>query len=291
METLVSIAIGSLILSGLLSSIFAYRSLHDNDLSRTSASSGVRSGLDFMGIHIRQAGEKLNSNFPAVLVVDGGGVVPDQITIRKNILDEVAKVCLKVQANHSHVRISRNQVSGCTYSATLDIYNAWRDYRISRGGSVEAYIYDDRSKEGEFFTYDREFDFGASHNNFTRRFERDSGTWSRAYDQNSSFVYVLEEWRFEIDTTNDVLQVTLNNGDTNNIIAGVKDLQVEIIMQELDADGNNIVKNEFTEDDDWKEIQLINITLEVEAEVGHETKTRRYSSSFYPRNILSEDRE
>ena len=70
-ETLISIAIGGLMLSGLLSSIFGYKSLYENDLSRTQANSGVRSGLDFMGIHLRQAGEKLNSGFPAVLLNDG----------------------------------------------------------------------------------------------------------------------------------------------------------------------------------------------------------------------------
>ncbi len=279
-ETLVSIAIGSLILSGLLSSIFAYRGLHDSDLSRTNASSGVRSGLDFIGVHLRQAGEKLNSSFPAVLVTDGAGVVPDQIIIRKNILDEIAKVCIAVQPTHNIVRFAFAQRAGCGFNDTLDIENAWRNHRISNGGSVRAYIYDSRDDVGEFFTYNNESVFAPGSN---RRLHKGSGNFSRMYNHPSSFVYMLEEWKFEVDTDDNILQVTLNDTETNNIISGVQDLQVEVVMQ----DGT--VKTTFTEEDNWKEIQLINVTLEVAATVGHESKTRSFSSSFYPRNILSED--
>jgi len=246
METLISIAIGGLLLSGLLTSIFGYRSLYDKDLSRTNAKSSVRSGLDFIGIHLRQAGERLNSGFPAILLNDGAGIVPDELIIRRNLLDETPKVCLNARSFHRSARISRHTVPACPYTDTEDIY--------------------------EFA------------NGTIRNIHQDVGeTWSRLYRTNATFLYMLEEWRFNVDTTNNILQVNINDEATNNIIAGVENLEIEIVMK----DGN--VKTSFGVNDNWKEIKLINVSITASSTVGHESKTETFTASFYPRNILSED--
>ena len=285
-ETLISIAIGGLMLSGLLSSIFGYKSLYEKDLSRTQANSGVRSGLDFMGIHLRQAGEKLNSGFPAVLLNDGDGIVPDEIIIRKNILDEIPKICVVANSHHRRFKFARDDRQGCAFADTGDIYDAWSAYRIANGGVVKAYIYDTVDKVGQFFSYGSEtIEIDSDTGRETRYFTRESGTgtWGRRYRENISFGFILEEWKFRVDSTSNTLQVVLNEEETNNIISGVEDLEIEIIMN----DGS--VKTSFGVDDNWKKIQLINVSLKVRATVGHESKTRTFSSSFYPRNILSED--
>ena len=280
LEVVVSMTLGMGLVGIALASVLSYRSLYEVDIARTQVSQSIRGGLDFMGVQVRQAGERLNSAFPAIELIDGAGVASDQFIVRKNMLDEVAKVCTVAKVTHSRVQIAKAAKAGCAYNDTADIYNAWSAYRTDNGGAVQAYIYDTAADLGEFFTFASETVKTTTPQN--RRFHRDTGTWSREYPANSSYVYMIEEWKFAVNPNTNTLQVTVNGGSPSNIISDVTDLRVEIEMQ----DGT--VVTSFGSTDNWQAIKLITITLDGNASVGHKSKSKSVSATFYPRNILSD---
>ncbi|NMC64340.1 MAG: prepilin-type N-terminal cleavage/methylation domain-containing protein, partial [SAR324 cluster bacterium] len=195
LELLVS-SVLLLMLSALAASTILFiKRAYTEDSARKQINQSLRGTLDIIGADLRVGGENLPSAFPAFELIDGG-TGPDELVIRRNLLDEVLKVCEKIQANTTepHIYFAIDYVTpGCIFSDNTHNYEAWRAYRLSHEGSTRAYIVNMTTGLGEFFTYTSEDITGHKY-----RIWSDKDKWLHTYDVNASAVYLLEEWRYRI---------------------------------------------------------------------------------------------
>lgn len=278
-EFMVASGLGLVILAISLSMFLTNRRLVRYDVQRTSLSQNLRSALDIMGMNIRLAGENLPPAFPAVEIIDGISGAPDELIIRRNIRDEVLKVCQTVADGSSdYLFFALSDLTpGCIYSDQAQNFSSWSTYRSEEGPEVSAYIYDPSTGTGEFFTYANEVDTGT-----TMYIELPSGDqWQNDYDPGLTAAYLLEEWHFSL--VNDTLQMVIDNDDANpiNIVFGLTDFQVQAELA-----GGTVV-DEFAPPNQWPELQSVIISLSGEAATADQTLSRTLTSRFFPRNVLS----
>lgn len=59
------------------------RKLFVEDQNRSQINQNLRAAIDLVGTDVKQTGERLvgNTQFPVVRVVDGGGIVPDELVL------------------------------------------------------------------------------------------------------------------------------------------------------------------------------------------------------------------
>lgn len=281
LELMVASALGLTLSALIMGTMISAKRTINYDLVRTRVDQNIRSALEVVSSDIRVGGENLNAAFPAFEIVNGTSGAPDELIIRRNLLDEVLTVCQAITAGNTTPRlyfaVAGATASSCTYSGQAHDYNAWRTYRIANTGSVKAYVYNVSSKLGEFFTYNGEVDGG---NNYY--ITRTAGAWVNAYPLNTSSAYILEEWRFRI--VSGTLQL-LENGDTatpKNIVDGLTNFQVNAIMQ----DGT--VDSAFDRNDSWSLIDALDITITGQESTSKNPVLRTINSRYFPRNILSQ---
>lgn len=259
------------------------RTLYDLDVSRTKLNQNVRSSLDFIGLYVRQAGERLPQGVPAIEIVDGVDGAPDQLIVRRNLLDEVLTVCNDISAGSTDT-ISLTESGGspaCTYGGQTQAYQAWRDNRLAEGGSLTAYIFNLATKEGEFFEYTGEVDTG-----LTMQMYRDAAPFSHDYSANSSGVYLLLEWRFALGQSSGnqgVLEIT-ENGEvaaSKRVVFGLTNFQVEAVL----TDGT--VLTSFSSSDNWADLRSVQIRSTAQEESRGRTLETTLEAAYFPRNILS----
>jgi type IV pilus assembly protein PilW len=280
-ELLVTSVLGLIMLALTLSATTSNRRLYKYDLVRTRINQNMRSALDIMGIDVRQAGENLFSTFPAIEIVNGASGTPDDLVIRRNLLDEVYNVCLPIAAGsgNSTVIVADNSVAqpGCDKTSNLTTYNSWRAKRLADPSAViNAYIYNRSTKLGEFFHYQTEATTSTQYS-----LTRSGGSWQNAYPVGASSIYVLEEWRYRI--RNNVLQIVLDQDTTNalNVVDGVTDFQVSALMQ----DGSTRLT--FIPGDNWSQLKSISVSVTGRDTALGKTLNRTLAANFFPRNILS----
>lgn len=270
----------ALLLTTVLSASMAYRNVLGKDIARTRLNQNLRGSLDIVGIDARVAGENLPSTFPAVELVNGTGSNPDTLTARRNLLNEVLPVCLTINAGTSTSQIYfavTGNVAGCVYSGQTANYNAWRNYRISQGGTTTGFIYNTTTKLGEFFTFASETDTGTQY--FLTR--SGGGAWANSYPLGGAAIYILEEWQYRMQSG--TLQLVQNRDTTNpfNVAFDMTQFQVSISMQ----DGTT--RTSFTTADNWTQITALVASLTGDERYNGQVISRTLSSSFFPRNILS----
>jgi type IV pilus assembly protein PilW len=279
-ELLVGSFIGLIIVGMALSGTMASKRLFGFDMKRIQLDQNLRSAMDVIGGNLRVGGENLSRIFPAFEIVNGAGTAPDELIVRRNLLDEVLSVCSSVSAGtNQSVYFARtgSTASGCTISGQTFNYNSWQAHRVSKGGSVKAFVYDVTSKRGEFFDYTAEGSNGSGY--FV---VRGSGNWLNAYPATSSSIYILEEWRLRLQDT--VLQLSID-GDTaapNNVVAGLTNFQVQAHKR----DGT--IMDTLGRTDDWSELTAIQVAVTASATVERQPISRTLTSRFFPRNILSQ---
>lgn len=286
LELLVASTIGMIIMALALGSMLANRQVYHYDLVRTRLNQNLRGALDLVAANAREAGESVPGTFAAVEIVDGGAA-SDELILRRNLLDEVLKVCVDISAGSGTTQIvfaNNSSTPGCTYADNTHNFNTWQEHRTSKGGNVRAYIYDTVTKQGEFFNYVTETDSGSSYS-----ITRSAGSWANDYTVGAASVYMLEEWHFKVEDfalEDDLLQV-IENEDTDNpmnVLSAVIDFFVTAQMM----DGT--VKSSFNPaaGDQWTEIKALEVTLRGEDKtIKGETIESTVSSRFFPRNILS----
>ena len=268
-----------LIIAGIAgTSIVAIKRLYAADSTSKHANQNLRGVLDIIGSDLRVGGENLPSAFPAFEVIDGGQE-PDELIVRRNLLDEILKVCEKIKANTAepHVYFAIDLVTaGCIFGDNTHNYEAWKAYRIAHNGSAYAYILNFTTGLGEFFNYVDEDATGRKY-----RIWRDGGKWKNNYDASSSAVYLLEEWRYRVK--DGVLEVVSGNegNKVSKVMFDVSDFQIEIGLE----DGT--VKTSFTSTDAWTSIRYIDVSVTLTETVGRRALDRSLRSRFFPRNILS----
>ena len=276
-ETLVASVLGLMVSAMTLSFMSAHHFAMTRDSARTRVNQNLRGTLDIMGADLRVTGENLGKSFPAIEVTNGAGSAPDQLILRRNLVDDVLPLCTALTAGTSITKVYfaiPGSVAGCTYSGQTHAYTSWEQYRTTHGGSVKAFIYDTSGKHGQFFTYQSATNGGTSY-----YLNRDPGTWTYTYPTASSAVYILEEWSFRL--TNGMIELTENQTNISNVSFGMTDMQVQVLMQ----DGTT--KNSFTRSDAWTSILGVNLALAASENYAGRTIARRLSGRFFPRNILS----
>jgi hypothetical protein len=283
MELLVAITLSMIVIGLLLSTTITSKNLFRADVARTKINQDLRAVMDIIGSQARVTGENLSADFPAILVENNANGTSDSLILRRNLLDEVLKVCTPVVAgslNDIYITGADDQ-AGCIFADNTHNYQVWSAYRAEQGGEVSAYIFNTSSKLGEFFIYDGESDTStilAPEGDYL--ISRYGDMWQNDYDELASAIYMLEEWKIEL--VNDTLQLTINEEDTpQNIAFGITEFQVQIILQD------NTVLNDFDSTDDWTNMKAIRVTLTGSDSYAGKTLTRTLSTEFFPRNILS----
>jgi len=286
-ELLVAMVVTTVVLAGALSVTLSSRKIYEADQGRTDVNQNLRAALDLIGIDLRQAGERLPADFPALEIVDGTDGAPDTLIVRRNLMSSVLPVCEQIDAGSTsdEVRVVDTGASppqGCdpvpddNADGWPDNIEVWRDYRDAHGGSIRAYIYNPVSHQGEFFVYDGE---GATDDHFNRG---DSGGWQNTYLVTEMCrVYVVEERSFRLGQ--DVLQYVPSDDPENpiNLVDHMTDFQIRAIF----ADGS--VQDSFSAADAWDDLRAIEVTVSGEAQVRQKTVSRTLSARYFPRNILS----
>lgn len=278
-EFLVVSFLGLLLMGSVTTSALGYKKVLGKDIVRSRLNQNLRGALDILAADVRVGGENLVSSFPAVELVNGAGGASDELIVRRNLLDEVLPVCVSINSGASvssiYFAVSGN-VAGCAYSGHASNYDAWRNYRIANGGSVRAYIFNTSTKQGEFFDYTGESDTGSQY-----YLSRPSGSFANSYPVGASAVYILEEWRYRVDAG--LFQIVENRDTANplNVAYDIADLQLSAVL----SDGTTV--ESFGSSDDWTEIARISVSLTGTDRYNGETISRTASSSFFPRNILS----
>lgn len=274
-EMLVASFLGSLFMAMALTTTIANKRVMGRDFVRTRLNQNLRGALDVVGFDVRIAGENLPMSFPAILLTNG---TSDVFTVRRNQIDEVLNVCANIAMGSTAnvVFASGASPSSCVFANNTNNYNAWRNFRLNKGGVARAYIYDRVNKVGEFFNYSNEATSAS-----TYALVRSGGSWSRAYSANAASVYLLEEWEYRL--TGDTLQL-IENGQTSapyNVSFGIKDFQVTI------TDSNNVSYTSFSSANDWSLISRISISITGQEQFQRKPMIRTLQGTFFPRNVLS----
>jgi len=277
LELLVASMLGSLIVGLAISATMSNRGTLIDDISRVKLNQNLRSALDVVGMTVREAGENLAANFPAIIINNDG--TNSRLTLRRNLLDEVLKVCAPIDSGTSNSEVYfavTSSISGCGYSDQLHNAQSWQNHLEQRGGATLAYIYNASTFQGEFFTYNTVVDTGTQ-----RYIQRSGGSWANDYNTSSSAVYILEEWQFQV--VNDMLQIIEdgNSGNPLNVVDGIESFQVKALLE----DTSEVVV--FGSGQSWPTIRTLEISVSGIETTPKTTFEATLSGQFFPRNILS----
>jgi type IV pilus assembly protein PilW len=284
---LVAFALAVVLVGSALSIALSSRDMLTADERRTRLNQSLRGTLDLLGIDVRQAGERLPGDFPAIEIVDGASGGPDTLVLRRNLLDEVLPLCETLTAGEVVDEIlvavgSGSPPQGCAPVADDDAdgwpdnIGAWRAHRDVGGGQVFVYIYNPVDRDGEWFLFDG--DGTTSH----QLHKGNGDPWQATYAINQQGrAYMLEERTYELDSG--VLQFTRDTGVSGavHVSANLIDFQVRAVM----ADGS--IQDVLDSDDDWTQLRSVEVTVQARTDAGDDTMTRSLTARFFPRNILS----
>jgi len=286
---LVALAATGVIAAATLTIALSSRGMFETDLHRTTINQNLRAGMDLVGIDVRQAGERLPWDAPAVQIVNGSSGAPDELILRRNLLDYVLPVCKNINAGTAadSIFVARKKVTakvppGCypvpddNSDGWPDNLEQWRDYRIANGGVIRAYIHNPITDEGEFFVYDAE-DAATFHLH-----KDNSANWAHDYPVNQNpRVYILEAKRFRLD--GDILQSVVNDDTTNalNLVNHIEDFQVRAFLK------GGAVQDSLGSGQYWTDLQTLEVTLQGTSELQLREMERTVATHFFPRNILS----
>ncbi len=77
-ELLVAMTVTGILTGATLSIALSSREMFETDRHRTTINQNLRIGMDMLGIDIRQAGERMPGDAPAVEIEDGDGGAADK---------------------------------------------------------------------------------------------------------------------------------------------------------------------------------------------------------------------
>jgi len=288
-EVLVAMTITSVFAAAALSIAFSTQGLLEADERRTTVNQNLRAGIDLLGIDIRQAGERLPGDAPAIQIMNGTSGAPDRLMLRRNQLDYVLPLCKDITGGSSadSVFVAKKKITGkvppgcypvpdANGDGWPDNLEAWRNYRIANGGSVQAYIHNPITGLGEFFIFDAE-DSSTFHLH-----KANGASWQHDYQMNQDpRIYILEQKEYRLQ--DGVLQCMVNDDTSSvlNLVSHLEDFQIRAIFN----DGT--VQQTFGGTDDWVRLQSLEVALVGQIEGKDTTFERTLTSRFFPRNVLS----
>ena len=288
-ELLVAMTITSVFAAAALSIAFTSQGLLEADERRTTVNQNLRAGIDLLGIDIRQAGERMPGDAPAIQIMDGASGASDRLMLRRNQLDYVMPLCKDINGGSAadSVFVAKKKITGKVPPGCYpvpdsngdgwpDNLEAWRDYRIANGGSVLAYIHNPITGLGEFFVYDAE-------DSSTFHLHKANGdSWQHDYLMNQDpRIYILEQKEFRL--VDGVLQCIINDDTSGalNLVSHLEDFQIQAIF----TDGT--IQQDFGGTDNWVNLQSLEVALVGEMQGRDSRFERTLISRFFPRNVLS----
>ncbi len=297
-EILVSTSILVVVSSIVLSSIISFKKLYAKDVVNVRANQELRGVFDVISSEVRLLGANLPAVFPALLLQNGASGAPDVLTLRRNLLEEVLLLCQNLTATSADRNLFFSYVStnltplpgACGHSVNANNFNVWGAYLAGEdSGEAKAYIFDASSLVGEYLTFEsvENLSVSAGVNQYRIFKTASSGNWQHNFSAANASVYLLEEWRIQLDTTTNILQLVDSNDPSffMNIANNITDFQVRVEMQ----DGT--IFSSFTSSQQWQEIRAIEITLEVTEGPAGSPITRSWTSKYLPRNVISVSRD
>ena len=282
-ELLVASSMGLMLMGFIVRLALTNRDIYQGDIGRTRLNQNLRSALDIISADIREAGERFPGGFPAVQITNGSGANPDELYLRRNLLDEVLVSCTNITAGTTTASINLSAagatIPACVFPSQNTNLTSWNTYRTNNGGSITAYVFNQVTKAGEFIT----FSGGTNNGSLIQVTRGGTGwTWTNSYPAQQTSIYVIEDWRFRV--SGGFLQLIVNGDTANpkNVIDQVTAFQVRAFMQ----DGT--VQNTFATSDLWANLSGIEVTISGQDRVpGKKLSTRTLSAKFFPRNVLS----
>lgn len=297
-ELLVAMFVASIVVGAALALTMSSRSLFNVDRTRTEINQNLRGVMEMIGNDIRIAGERLNSfgggavtqhPLAAVQVING-----NELIIRRNLLNETLALCqpsisagtttLEVArtssgsgANfvdlnvHTHCRIDSS--SDSNGNGVHDNLEAWRAFRAANGPAVGAFIYKP-TNESDFFIYND--DPG------TNLISRDaSGSFQNApYYVGQAIMILAEERHYRL--VGDVLELVVNRDTTFRLANNVSSFDVRVVT----ADGAS--HSDYSASGSaWGQLASVELDITGLVNEGRDEVERTLSSSYFPRNILS----
>ncbi len=289
-ETLVALGLGSIIMAMFLGYIMTQKKLYNIDSLRAQADTELSGGMDLLGIRIRQAGQGMSKDFPAVQLVNGSGSNPDRLIVRIQNSEAYFRTC-KVHSsssNNNYVSIYRatnsNNPSYCRQGTIISDYMpVWETRRVANGGTLKVFFYDDSDGDYTFFNYSS-FTTVGSGNNAERRMRRSSGTWSANFANGLSYALLADQWEFYME--NGYLKVKQNDNTPENVIYGLTNFQVTLDVADATTGVVSNV-NAFSYSGNWKLIRLVKVQVTATLNDQGESYQQVFNYSYYPRNILS----
>lgn len=285
MEMIVAMAVVLLVAAAAMSVAQSSRRLYNSDGARVAVDQNLGIGMNMLAIDVRQAGERVQGDVPAIEIVNGVSA-PDTVIIRRSLLDAVLPLCKTINAGSSADSVfvatkNAHPPAGCTpvgdadHDSWPDNLEEWRNYRLQNGGIVMAYIYDPVTHAGEFFQYDDE-------DKSTFHIHRASGSWTTDFPvEDGSRVYLLEQRLYRVQTGLLQLVINGNTGSAQNLVSNITNLQAKVRMD----DGT--VQDTFDSAGNWTRIQAVEILMTGEATFHGITEARSLTTRLFPRNILS----
>lgn len=287
-EVLVALAATGIIAAATLTIALSTRDMFETDRHRTTINQNLRAGMDLLGIDVRQAGERMPWDAPAVRIVNGASGAPDQLVLARNLLDFVLPVCKDVKAGTSAdaVFVAKKKGSGKVPPGCAPVLDdngdgwpdnleQWHEYRIAHGGQVLAFIWNPVTQLGEFFVYDAE-------DSSTFHLHKLNGEhWTNDYPVNQNpRIYLLESKTFRL--AGDILQALVNGDPTSalNLVSHIEDFQVRALFQDGSA-------AETLAGQTWTALRSLEVTLVGGSELHERSMERTIVTQFFPRNILS----
>ncbi len=276
-ELLVASGIASVLLAVAASTFLTQRELVGHDIKRTAVNQNLRSAMDILGMNIRLAGENLSGSFPAIELINGTSDAPDELILRRNLLDEVLKVCTPITTGSTDPLYfaTGGTTPGCIYADQTQNLTSWTSHLGTLGGTALGYIYDSSTQLGEFYWFSAVTDTG------TQMYVQPDDSWTQNYAVGQAASYIIEQWHFRLLGDNIQLIIDGNNANPQNVIFGVSDFQVTI------TESTGTTKTSFSSSDDWTDIQSVDISLTAADTSSLQDIDRTLNASFFPRNVLS----
>lgn len=280
-ELLVAGAMSSILMAAVIGHVFIVRNGYFDDIVRTKINSNLRSAMDIVSMNIRQAGENLESGFPAIEVVDGDEDVSDILILRRALRSEVLTLCVEAHAGTTTLEVSSAAVGtgDCTASNVMHVHRVFEEFREQDPDSeVRAYIYNRISGQGEFVDYTDGGESGDEYYLTTSALKND-------YDARTTYIYLLEEYRFERDLIEDVFVLTINGRteEPQTVAFAVTDIEIALRM----SDGSTISELNSQSSMSWRDIRRVSVTLSGEEQRRERTLRGSITAEYFPRNVLS----
>jgi len=279
-ELMVAMTLNSFVFAMVLSAALSNRQLYLEDIVRVRIASNLRTSADIVSMNVKQVGENLSSSFPALTLENGVGTESDILTIRRGVLNEVLSLCQQAVSASSrlYVSYSASDEAACKDAAISSLHANFESFRSENSDNARLYIFDSVNQTGEFLDFE-------SSGNSSAEYYFDVSSLSQTYEPITSFIFVIEEFKFAHSDTNNSLVMYRdgNVDDPQSVAFSVDSLSVILKMK----DGPDLHSLGSMDPKNWKDVELVNIELIGKEEKFNKIITYSHNQDIFPRNIMS----